>query len=256
MHFVRTLEDSSWRWSSQPLRHIFPHLDEIFDIDRSTLKAILEIWNLIDLFSKDHPIANLRLQPIFTYWRKAAVTDWSDEKNDSTNQPNTLRNSGFSLRIWYDWPKTKLYQYTRGFGTWSQYKLNKPCSMYVQIHNDIQFPSWHLTCLYSNLTFTFKVPIQNLSSSQMLLEECSNETKKKSTGSNKPSFISNLKWGQPRPTQSTSPKKREKLPTTLGNLGKICPKSLELRPGWSLLAPESSKSSFLATCGYVDSNSN
>ena len=56
VHFVRTLEDSSWRWSSQPLRHIFPHLDEIFDIDRSTLKAILEIWNLIDLFPKIIPL--------------------------------------------------------------------------------------------------------------------------------------------------------------------------------------------------------
>ena len=37
------------------------------------------------------------------------------------------------------------------------------------------------------------------------LEECSNETKKKSTGSNKPSFNCNLKRGQPRPTRSTSP---------------------------------------------------
>lgn len=77
---------------------------------------------------------------------------------------------------------------------------------------------------------------------------------KTSIGSNKPSFICNLKRGQPRPTRSTSPQKREKAPSMLGNLGKICPKSLELRLGWSLLAPESSNSSFLAACGYVDSN--
>lgn len=163
MHFVRTLEDSSWRWSSQPLRHIFRHLDETFDIDRSTLKAILEIWNLIDLFSKDHPIANLRLQPIFKYeGRLQSQIEAMKKTTQRTNPtPCATQVSPYAYG-WYDWPKTKLYQYTRGFGTWSQYKLNKPCSMYVQIHNDIQFPGWHLTCLYSNLTFTFNVPIQNL----------------------------------------------------------------------------------------------
>ena len=88
----------------------------------------------------------------------------------------------------------------------------------LRIYNDIQFPSWHLTCLYCNLTFTFNVPTH------------SEPLSLRHTWKNVPMKHKKIHWFKRASAYPINiPKKREKMPTMPGNLGKIFPKSLELR---------------------------